>query len=343
MTYSLSIPLAQRIEGFSALGIAITRLLSSDRFVDIAREAYLHNNWFTEPNVRLTLQEIAAQLTGKSLKQWLQPYHIIDHAPKTVGIIAAGNLPLVCFADILAVLITGHKAIVKLSSQDEVLPKMLKSELETVAPELAENLVFVDRLENFDAVIATGGNNSARYFHAYFGKYPHIIRRNRNSVAVLTGQETDEELVGLGQDVCLYFGLGCRSVSCLLVPEGFDIAPLAKAWLPYAYMVDHHKYANNLDYHKAIYLLNRDTFFDMGVVLLREENRLYSALAVLNMVYYKTEEVATHWLESHSDDIQVVVGSKKIWADALPFGEAQHPTLTDYADGVDTIAWLLQN
>lgn len=335
-----TLSLDQRIVGLAALGSRIRPLLASSEFDTIAQRTLLENGWFTAENVRLALSETAAHLTEEKLRAWTAPYTLEPAQPKRIGLILAGNLPLVGWADLLAVLIAGHHALVKLSSQDHMLMKALLQLLEEVSPALAARVHLVDRLEGQEAVIATGGNNSARYFEAYFGKYPHIIRKNRNSLALLNGTESEEELQGLGADVFTYFGLGCRSVSAVLVPEGYEVGRLAKAWLPFAELVNHHKYANNLDYHRAIFLMNLDKFYDMGVLLLRDEEKLYSPLAVLNLIRYSSPEQAQAWIREREQDIQVVVGDKAIWPAALPLGQAQRPTLTDYADGVDTLAWL---
>lgn len=335
-----TLSLDQRIAGLAALGSRISAILASPEFDALAHRTLLENGWFTANNVRLALSETAANLTETKLRAWVAPYQLQPAASKKVGLILAGNLPLVGWSDLLAVLISGHQALVKLSSQDQVLLKALLSILREVAPDLVEQVHLVDRLEGQEAVIATGGNNSARYFEAYFGKYPHIIRKNRNSLAILTGDESEKELQGLGADVFTYFGLGCRSVSAVLLPEDYEVGRLAKAWLPYADLVNHHKYANNLDYHRAIFLMNLDKFYDMGVLLLREEQKLYSPLAVLNLIRYSSPDQAQAWIQEREADIQVVVGDKAIWPAALPLGQAQRPTLTDYADGVDTLAWL---
>ena len=335
------IALPERISALAALGTRLQGLLSDNDALDtLAAQAYLANNWFTPDNIRLALTETAAQLTADTLKVWTASYELKPVGSLRIGLILAGNLPLVGWADVLAVLVSGHTALVKLSSQDEVLMKALFSYLREIAPGLAGQIEVIDRLENPDTVIATGGNNSARYFNAYFGKYPHIIRHNRNSLAVLNGTETEEQLAGLGADVFTYFGLGCRSVSCLLIPDDYEVGRLAKAWMPFADVVNHHKYANNIDYHRAIFLMNLDKFYDMGVVLLRADDRLYSPLAVINLVRYKSIAEAQAWIEARQADIQVVVGDATIWPGAQPVGTAQHPGLTDYADGVDTLAWL---
>lgn len=335
-----TLSLDQRIAGLALLGNRLNTLLASSEFDTLAHRALLENGWFTPDNVRLALSETAANLSEARLRAWVAPYPLQPATSKKVGLILAGNLPLVGWSDLLAVLISGHQALVKLSSQDQVLLKALIALLGEVSPALAAQIRLIDRLEGPEAVIATGGNNSARYFEAYFGKYPHIIRKNRNSLAILTGNESEEELQGLGADVFTYFGLGCRSVSAVLVPEGYEVGLLAKAWLPFADLVNHHKYANNLDYHRAIFLMNLDKFYDMGVLLLREEQKLYSPLAVLNLIRYSSPEQAQAWIREREADIQVVVGDKTIWPAALPLGQAQRPTLTDYADGVDTLAWL---
>lgn len=331
---------AERVAQLSNVGTALINYAHSASFAAVAAQAFAENGWFSEASVRLAWQQIAAQLTEERLTVWTKNYTLAPAAPLTVGIVAAGNLPLVCWADVLAVLMAGHKVQIKLSSQDAVLPKTVFDIIKKAAPALASQIMVVERLANFNAVIATGGNNTGRYFEEYFGRHPHIIRKNRNSVAVLTGQESQAELAGLGADVFTFFGLGCRSVSALLVPEGYDIAHLAAAWLPYTHLADHHKYANNIDYHRAIFLMNQDKFWDMGLVLLRPDERLYSPLAVLNLISYTSAEQVHAFISQRLLQVQVVVGSTSLWPDALPFGHCQNPGLADYADNIDTLAWL---
>lgn len=300
-----------------------------------------HNGWFTEENVRKALGAWGQELTAEKLHQWLEPYGIADtpRATKTVAVICAGNIPLVGFHDVMCVLLAGHKALVKLSSDDNILLPFALKCLTTFEPALGDSIRIVGgKLEAFDAVIATGSNNTARYFDYYFGKYPNIIRKNRTSVAILDGTETAEELEQLGHDIFDYFGLGCRNVTHLLVPRSYDLDVFFKGIYSFHPIVHHNKYANNYDYNKAVWLLNKENLLDNGFLLLKEDPSQL-ACPTASLLYSRYEEVgeAMNFLASHGDSIQCVVGHTH-----LPFGHAQSPGLADYADGVDTLAFLLR-
>jgi hypothetical protein len=293
------------------------------------------NGWFTEGNVRLALSALGKQLNKENLEAWMSNYsHSSD--PKRVGIIMAGNLPLVGFHDLLCVLLSGHKAICKLSSDDRTLLPAMMKQLENWLPELAEFVHFsVGPIGAIDAVIATGSDNSTRYFEQYFGKYPHIFRSSRTSVAILTGDETKEELEALGSDVFQYFGLGCRNVAHLLIHKAFNLNRFFEAIVGYGDLIHHHKYANNYDYNRTIFLLNKVPMLDNNFVLLRENDELFSPLAVVHYQYFSTQDEIEGFLAKHRNEIQAIVGK-----DYIPFGQAQCPALSDYADGVDTMAFL---
>lgn len=295
----------------------------------------IYNGWFTPENVRKSIGGISTWLTEEELNDWVNQYSFTN-TPKRVAIIMAGNIPLVGFHDFLAVLISGHKAICKLSSDDNKLLPLLAGHLVSFVPALKERIVFsMGKLPEFDAVIATGSNNSIKYFEEYFGKYPHIFRKNRTSVAVLDGSETEEELEALSEDVFSYFGLGCRNVSHLLIPADFNIDKVFKGLYPQRDIVLHKKYGNNYDYHKAVYLLNKHDLLDNNFVLLRETEDLHSPLAMIHYHRYNKPSEVDAYTEAHQDEIQAIVGKGYI-----PFGEAQTPGLLDYADGVDTMEWL---
>ena len=336
--------LMQRLEAWQAIGGLIGRM--SDLEIDaLAEKAGVMNPWFTNGNVRQALAGIQAMLEVDVLKRWVSGYDLQDRKPQTVGLILAGNIPLVGFQDLLAVSIAGHKAMVKLSAQDEVLPRWLIGELAQIAPELAIKIAFVDRLTGFDAVIATGSNNSSRYFEHYFGKVPNIIRKNRHSAAVITGQETDTNLVNLGHDVFSYFGHGCRNVSHLLLPRGYDIPHLLDLWHePFHNLVFHNKFANNYEYNRAIYLVNSVPFLDTGYLVVKESNDLASPLAVLHYHYYDSETEVLTWLNDHQAELQCIVGEpiKSYPSQMTPFGQSQTPLPWDFADGIDTLQFLLE-
>jgi len=297
------------------------------------------NPWFTPESIQQSFAGVAYMLRPEALQQWLANVSPTS-APKRIGIVMAGNLPLVGFHDLVCVLASGHQAIVKLSSQDEALPKLVVGALANIDPQFASNVTFVERLKEIEAVIATGGDNTARYFHQYFGKYPHIIRKNRNSVAILSGQESQEELELLGQDIFSYFGMGCRSVSTLFMPKGFELERLDKGWQAFLPLTLFHKYANNLDYYKSIYLLNQDTFWDLGMVLLKGSEGTASPIAVLNLMEYEQLEEIDAWVAQHQESLQVLTSRNAWYPASIEFGQSQKPELWDYADKVDTMAFL---
>lgn len=299
--------------------------------------AYQHNGWFTPEFINLAIDNIRTYFLNRpALEQWLAQYPGFGRpeAPKQVGIVAAGNIPLVGFHDWLTGFLSGHTIRLKLSSKDNILLPHLLQKVAEWAPEAAGITSVQEVLKDCDAYIATGSNNSARYFNYYFAKYPHIIRRNRTSAAVLTGSETPQELEALADDVMLYFGLGCRNVTKVYVPEGYDFAPLLKALEKYDYLADHHKYKNNYDYNLALYLLNSSPYLTNNSLLLHENESLFSPLSVLHYGFYRHRGELEEQLKANPD-LQCLVA-----ADAIPFGQAQRPSLTDYADGVDTASFF---
>ncbi len=304
-------------------------------------KAYTQNQWFTPENCRQALAAIArCLLDTKSLKSWIATYHLPEK-PKKVGLIMAGNIPLVGFADWLAVFICGHTALVKLSSKDEVLFPTILQFLESAFPDYDFRTEIMERLSGYDALIATGSNNSAQYFEQYFNNVPHIIRRNRTSVAVLHGDESEMELKALWHDIADYFGLGCRNVSFLLVPQDYRLEHLPEIWEVMDGNQNHHKYRNNYDYNLAINLLNKFNFLQSEQILLIESAQLYSRIASVHFQRYSDINAAMQFIESHTDEIQCVISTKEIAGiQCVAPGNAQCPGLSDYADGVDTMAFL---
>ena len=318
---------------------------SSDVFKTIVDEANHSNGWFTPENIKNALQALSKNLTEKKLNHWLKKYKSSIEQKKssyTVGVIMAGNLPLVGFHDFLSVLLSGNKFLGKLSSQDNKLLPALSKILIEFEPSFSERIIFEESfLKNFDAIIATGSTNSSRYFEYYFSKYPHIIRKSRNSVAVLTGNETPNDLKELGKDIFQYFGLGCRNVSKIFVPEGYDLTQLLDAFKSYKEIEYHYKYYNNYEYNKAVYLINNIKHLDNGFLLLKEQNEIASPVGVVYYEQYNKIEDAIQSIELHKENIQCVVTDKKIFKHAVPFGCSQSPELHDYADGIDTMEFLL--
>lgn len=306
-------------------------------WVAALEKAGRENGWFIPEFIETSVKNIAASFLKKeNLENWVQAYQLsaINQSPKTVGIVMAGNIPLVGFHDFLCVFIAGHKAIIKPSSKDQVLIKQLVGKLIEWEPALASQIEFSEMLKGCDAYIATGSNNTSRYFEYYFGKYPHIIRRNRTSVAILTGQETESELGKLADDVYLYFGLGCRNVTKIYVPQDYDFVPLLEVFKKYNYLADHNKYKNNYDYNLALHILNKKFYMTNGSVLLIEEPALFSPISQLNYEFYTDKNLLAEQL-LQNPDMQCLVSK-----DHVPFGGAQSPSLTDYADGIDTMAFL---
>lgn len=298
------------------------------------------NAWFTEHFVRQSFASLSAMLEEEKLRQWLNNYPLkeTNSSPNSIAIVMAGNIPMVGFHDLLCVLVSGNKALVKLSKDDNLLLPAVIKILSQINPELAADVQFTNAtLSGFDAVIATGSNNTSRYFEAYFSKYPHIIRKGRNSVAVLDGNESEQDLQLLGKDIFDYFGLGCRNITKMYIPVDFDLDRFFRAIYSYSDVVNHNKYANNYDYHKSLWLLNREALLDNGFILLKEDNRIASPIGTLYYERYTDKSDVTRILEDKSEEIQCVVGN-----DYLPFGSSQCPMLNDYADGVDTLSFLLK-
>ncbi len=332
--------LEKRIEAFVKLGNRLSEDIDKD-LMSIIRLAQVHNPWFTENNCMKSLRAWGKVLTRDNLEKWIATYSLNPSQKKKVGIIMAGNIPLVGFHDLLSVVLSGHMCIVKMSSQDDVLMKSMIDYLLRLLESGSDHLAIVDQLKSVDAVIATGSDNSARYFEYYFGKYPNIIRKNRTSVAIIVGNETEEELLDLGRDVFTYFGLGCRNVSKLFFPKGYEIKRLLDLWNEFAPILDHNKYRNNYDYHKSILLVNKEDHLDTGFALLRETQDLVSPLSVIYYQYYEDFESLLDSIAQQDKKIQCTVCAKKSQKFIAP-GQTQEPELWDYADGVDTLKFLDQ-
>lgn len=327
--------LQHRISLLSRLGDYLEADLPDWR--QVVEKAGYENGWFTPGFVDSAVRNIRFSfLKREKLEKWADENHIPEKRenPKNTGIIMAGNIPLVGFHDWLSVFISGHTAVIKPSTRDQVLIKHLLEQLTTWDPDVARYTRFADMLKGCDAYIATGSNNSSRYFAYYFSRYPNIIRRNRTSVALLSGKETTAELTALADDVHLYFGLGCRNVTKIYVPEGMDFVPLLDAFKKYSSLTDHHKYKNNYDYNLALHLLNKQFYMTNGSLLLVENESVFSPISQLNYGYYTDRDKLTAELTTHPD-IQCITGEGFI-----PFGQSQYPGLADYADGINTLSFL---
>jgi hypothetical protein len=327
----------ERIQAFGKLGNYLNTI-DKDALESLIDRAKMHNAWFTNDNIRDSIQGLGLFLEEERLHRWTGAYNLINVSSKTVAIVMAGNIPFVGFHDLLSVLISGHRSQVKLSSRDSILIPHLTAKLIEIEPRFASSIGYVEQLKNFDAVIATGSDNSARYFDYYFRKYPHIIRKNRTSIAILTGNETPDELKTLGIDIFTHFGLGCRNVSKMFVPEGYSFNKFFESIESFQPLIHHHKYHNNYDYQKSIMLVNSVTFLDNGFLMVTESEKMVSPIAV---AYYETYSSIDHLkmkLSSLKDKIQCVIG--KVTPATVSFGQAQYPELWDYADQIDTLKFL---
>ncbi|MDB4297320.1 acyl-CoA reductase [Flavobacteriaceae bacterium] len=319
-------------------------ILHNDLFYDAfnlqitrARE---YNTWFTKDNVLFSIESWANALTLDNINQWLNSYSIPDTSDKTVAVIMAGNIPLVGFHDFLSVAISGNKLLAKLSSSDKHFIPLVAKYLEYVEPLFKGTFTFTEgKLEGFDAVIATGSNNTARYFEYYFGKHPHIIRQSRNAVAILDGNETHEQLEAMSDDIFRYFGLGCRSISKVFIPRGYDLDNIFRAVFKHQDIIDYDKYGNNYDYNKAVYLMSLFDIKENGFLMLKEDTSYSSPIASLFYEYYDDLNTLKEKITAEKDKIQCI-STELDFEDAVKLGENQAPKLWNYADNVDTVKFL---
>jgi len=337
--------LKQRTDAFVQLGNFIKRHYSGERFASetqlhqglekLAETAQIYNNWFIPQFVNDAVQNIALFLTEDELAKFITP--IKNPKQKTVAVICAGNVPMVGFHDIMCILLCGHKALIKLSSDDNVLLPFFLKLLVHYEPEFENYILFADgKLGNFDAIIATGSDNTSTHLQYYFGKYPNIIRKSRTSVAVLKGDESEDELKKLGEDIFKYFGLGCRNVSKLLVPKNYSLNRFFEAIVDFGFVVNNKKYGNNYDYHRAIYLLESLPFLDNNFLMIRESKDLHSPVGVLYYQFYENENEIKNYLNLNKNHIQCVIGK-----DFIPFGNSQRPVISDFADDINTVEFLV--
>lgn len=349
--------LPERIDAFVKLGDFLSQFTQNDFIkkeniphndlffdgfkhqISLANE---HNGWFTKENIVYALNGWSNSLTESNINKWLSKYNFNDSASKNVAVIMAGNIPLVGFHDFISVLLAGHNVIVKQSSNDKHLLPYLTKYLEFVEPGFKGKIRFTEeKLENFDAVIATGSDNTARYFEYYFKDKPSVIRKNRNSVAVLTGNETADELKELSNDIFRYYGLGCRNVSKLFLPKNYDFDAFFKAMYDWNPIINETKYANNYDYNKAVYLMSEFDILENGFLMIKEDANYASPIATVFYEYYDAMEDLKVKLVKDAENIQCIV-SNNVMDNEIPFGQTQNPQLWEYADNVDTIEFLLQ-
>lgn len=330
---------AERIKAFHQLGKQLTEMPEAERQT-LAQKAIRNNPWFTQENIHLALKGIGLFLEEDKLTKWVNQYKLNPETSKTIGVAMAGNIPLVGFHDYLCILIAGHKAQIKLSTQDDILLPYVHSLLVAIEPLFSKFIAFEEKLHDYNAAIATGSDNTGRYFSYYFKHVPHIIRKNRSSCAILIGGETDEALDELGKDVFTYFGLGCRNVSKLYIPEEYDLVPLLRNWEKFSELTHHNKFANNYNYQRSINLINQKHFYDNGAILLIESDQLVSPIAVVYYERYKDQEDLKNRLIHHVDKLQCILSAKGWFKGSIDFGKAQSPEVWDYADNVDTLKFL---
>lgn len=339
--------LEKQISGLIQLGLYINNYLNQTPenynendayFAALLRKSEVENSWFTLENQKFALKQWADLLTEEQLTNWISKYKT-PSGTKRVGLILAGNIPMVGFHDVISVVLSNHIPVIKLSSKDRhLLPFLLEKWKEFSGENVAFELV--ERLKDFDAVIATGSNNTARYLEYYFKDSMSIIRKNRTSAAVLKGDETPEELELLAEDIFRYFGLGCRNVTRLFIPKDFVIDGLFESFIKYKDIINHHKYANNYEYNRAIYLLNAEKFWDNNFVMLKEDESLFSPLSVLNFSRYENIDEVRNFITENEQNIQAIVAKKDLGFESVNLGDAQNPDLETYADKVDTMQFL---
>jgi len=330
--------LDKKVKAFIKLGDWF-REQTGEQFENLCSMATNQNNWFTNDSIEKSFSAWAGSLQAEKLNEWVKPHQFKNQGRK-IGLVLAGNIPLVGLHDVLSVLISGNIACIKYSSQDSILMKAVLNALVTIEPEFKDQIQEVERLNDVDAVIATGSDNSARYFKHYFGNKPHIIRQNRVSIGIVNGQESTEDFEDLGEDIFTYFSLGCRNVSKVFVPKDFSLPTLIGSMDKFSSALDHHKYRNNYDYNKSIYLVNKEPHLDSGFFMMKESQELVSPISVVFYEYYSSEAELSLKLSALQEKIQCMVSKDGWYEGSLPFGTAQCPELWDYADGVDTLGFL---
>ncbi len=335
--------LSQRIEALDRLAQWLSDTLNNPNHSDRASLdqqitlAFHKNGWFARPEVEHALNYWSNHLQRQVLEAWTNEYAITTSQPKRVMLVLAGNIPMVGMHDVVSTFISGHQALIKCSASDAVLIPFLMNKLKQIDPSIADRIQVIEGIQKeFDAVLATGSNNSSRHFEEYFSRVPNVIRKNRTGVAILDGSESKEALDGLMKDAFTYYGLGCRNVTKLYLPKGFDLDRIFEASLNFQHLMDNKKYANNYTYHKALMMLERQTFLENDLIVMREERSLLSPVSILNYEYYSNPEQLSEAIERNLDDIQCVLGKEH-----TPLGMAQQPGLKDYADGVDTLDFLV--
>jgi len=331
-------------EALLALRQSIENYKTDESWQSMLYTAQINNQWFELKQTEKSIQSWIDALSNENIEQWLSKYALpLEIHNKRMGVIMAGNIPLVGMHDLIVGVLTGYKMVAKCSSDDEFLPKFWTSEAAKINPIWGTQIEFSDQFKNVDAAIATGSNNSSRYFEYYFRNIPHILRKNRNSIAVITGNETEDQLIAFGNDVFDFFGLGCRNVTKVYLPENYEFKTLFDVWeKSHADVAFHNKYVNNYNYHKALLLMNLDPHIDAGYVLMKERKELYSPVGMISYEYYSDMNELKQTFAEIADDIQCIV-SENTEITHLRLGQTQCPTLWDYADGVDTMQWAIES
>lgn len=331
--------LIERLAAFKSIGHQLQNM-SADEKRMLAERVAMENGWFTAANVSLAIDGLLVLIEPVRLEKWALNYTLSNGPSKTVGVAMAGNIPLVGFHDFLCVLVAGHKLRYKPSSKDTVLIDFIHQKLASIEPRFSDRLERSDRLNGVDAIIATGSDNTSRYFEYYFRNVPHIVRKNRVSCAVIQGDEPDEEISRLGHDIFSYFGLGCRNVATLFVPRNYDTRKFLERLRDFSHVLDNHKYANNYTYQKSLLMLNQERFLDNGFLLMKESDKLLSPVATLHYAFYNDQTDLKNRIASHRDKLQLIVSAQGWYEGSIPFGSAQFPKVDDYADGIDTMKFL---
>ncbi len=325
---------------FDTLRIQLQNISEKD-LNDVSTIAYQNNLWFTKDSILRSIAGMIAMLEPKMLEKWIENYQINHNNPKKIGVIMAGNIPFVGFHDAICVIASGHILYAKLSSNDKILPTFILNLLKKIDPRLESKIIITDKLNDIEALVATGTDNSARYFEYYFAKIPRIIRKSRTSLAIIDGTETKENFTLLGEDIFSYFGHGCRNVSSVLVPQNYKLDTFFEAMLPFGEtLLNNNKYCNNYDYHKAIFLMNMDKFLDNNFLMLRESSNVYSPISVVHYHRYIADADIENYISSNTEKIQCIVATKPNKWTNITFGQAQNPTIFDYADGIDVMDFL---
>ena len=331
--------LSKRIEAFNRLGDFLSAelaLAESSWINTLTNQAKIKNGWFEKREVLHALEYWSLTLDTENLSTWINSNNVSDSVSRlNIGLILAGNIPMVGFHDILSTMLVGHRAMIKMSTNDDVIIPELLEKLTEITPEMSDYYAVVDRLTDYQAVLATGSNNSARYFEQYFSHVPMVIRKNRTGVAILGGDESEDDLNGLMKDCFQYFGLGCRNVTKLYLPENYDLKKIFSASLPFAYLMDNKKYVNNYTYHKALMMMERISVLENELIMMREDPSLFSPVSVLNYEFYRNEEELSELIKSKLDSVQCVIGKKQ-----TPFGQGQKPRLSDFSDGINTLEFM---